>query len=140
MDFHELAKELLQLRIQSIQEPASRLLSDMARGESFVLNCLLMHGMKAHPKELSKDMAVSTARIAALLNHMEEKGLFTRQDDPNDNRQVIVSLTPEGNRAIGLKRGEAVESVARMLEHLGEEDAREYLRILRKIIQNSTLA
>ena len=140
MDFHELAKELLQLRLQSIQEPASRLLSDMAWGESCVLNCLLMHGMKAHPKELSKDMAVSTARIAALLNHMEEKGLITRQDDPNDNRQVIVSLTPEGNRAIGLKRGEAVESVARMLEHLGEEDAREYLRILRKIIQNSTLA
>ena len=99
-----------------------------------------MHGMKAHPKELSKDMAVSTARIAALLNHMEEKGLITRQDDPNDNRQVIVSLTPEGNRAIGLKRGVAVECVARMLEHLGEEDAREYLRILRKIIQNSTLA
>ena len=35
MDFHELAKELLQLRIQSIQEPASRLLSDMAMGRIF---------------------------------------------------------------------------------------------------------
>ena len=72
----------------------------MLRGELFVLNYLDHREGEVHPKELSEKMAVSTARIARLLNHMEEKSLVTRLPDPGDNRQIIVQLTPDGARPL----------------------------------------
>lgn len=45
-------------------------------------------------------MVVSTARIAALLNRMEEKGLISRLPDPLDNRQIIVSLSLRARRPL----------------------------------------
>ena len=100
----------------------------------FVLNYLLTHGSQAHPKELNREMAVSSARIAALLNHMEEKGLVIRKDDATDNRQVIVCLTEKGNALIEEKKAELLQNVIQLLEYLGPEDAQDYIRIQKKII------
>ena len=55
---------------------ANQQLSQMVRGEMFVLNYLFTHEGAIHPKELSRQMAVTTARIASLLNHMEQKQLL----------------------------------------------------------------
>ena len=90
MDYKEMALDLLKTRIDFLHVPVSQKLSNFIKGEYFVLNYLLTHGSQAHPKELNREMAVSSARIAALLNHMEEKGLVIRKDDATDNRQVIV--------------------------------------------------
>ena len=94
MDYEALAGELLSIRGNLLQVPANQKLSKMLRGELFVLNYLDHREGKVHPKELSEKMAVSTARIARLLNHMEEKSLVIRQPDPGDSRQIIVQLTP----------------------------------------------
>lgn len=45
-------------------------------------------------------MPVSTARIATLLNHTENKQLIVRIADPDDNRQIIVRLTDTGRSTI----------------------------------------
>ena len=108
----------------------------MLRGELFVLNYLDHREGEVHPKELSEKMAVSTARIARLLNHMEEKSLVTRLPDPGDNRQIIVQLTPDGAKAVEGARREVISYLAKMLESLGPEDARAYIRIQEKIYQN----
>ena len=78
-------------------------------------------------------MVVSTARAAALLGAMEEKGLVSRRADPLDNRQIIVTLLPAGLRAIQAIRTQVRGTVVGLLEKLGPEDAREYLRIQKKI-------
>lgn len=85
-------------------------------------------------------MVVSSARIAALLGRMEEKQLISRTQDPLNNRQVIVTLLPAGQAVIDRIRAEVLAAAARMLERLGPEDAREYLRIQRKILSNSVSA
>lgn len=137
MDYTALADELLSLRIGLLQVPANRKLSELVKGEPFVLNYLMMHQSGAFPSEISRQMVVSTARIAALLNHMEEKGLITRTADPQDNRHIIVSLTEAGAQEIREKRDEAIALTAKTLELLGPEDAREYLRIQAKLINKA---
>ena len=76
MDYTSLAQELLTVRANLLQVPANQQLSQMVRGEMFVLNYLFTHEGAIHPKELSRQMAVTTARIASLLNHMEQKQLL----------------------------------------------------------------
>ena len=92
MDYKSLANEWIALQGQLLQVPACRELSSLSKGEWFVLNYLMGHAGLVHPKDLSKGLVVSTARIAALLNHMEEQGLVTRNgrgraDDPEKARR-----------------------------------------------------
>ena len=134
MNYKEMALDLLKTRIDFLLVPVSQKLSNFIKGEYFVLNYLLTHDSQAHPKELNREMAVSSARIAALLNHMEEKGLVIRHDDATDNRQVIVSLTEKGNALIEEKKAELLQNVIQLLEYLGPEDAQNYIRIQKKII------
>ena len=136
MDSEALAGELLSIRGNLLQVPANQKLSKMLRGELFVLNYLYRREGEVHPKELSEKMAVSTARIARLLNHMEEKSLVTRLPDPGDNRQILVQLPPDGAKAGEGARREVIAYLAKMLESLGPEDARAYIRIQEKIYQN----
>lgn len=136
MDYRALAEQLVDLQTGLHQIPASRYLFALGQGTFFALNYLATHREVAYPKELSRNMAVSSARIAALLNHMEKQGLITRAADPEDNRQVVVSLTRQGEALIREKRAEAVEAIAETLEQLGPEDAEAYLRIQYKIIRN----
>ena len=136
MDYTSLAQELLTVRANLLQVPANQQLSQMVRGEMFVLNYLFTHEGAIHPKELSRQMAVTTARIASLLNHMEQKQLLQRRADPGDNRQVIVELTEQGRETIQSIRTEVIRYLRIMLEGLGPEDAQAYIRIQKKIWNN----
>ena len=136
MDYTSLAQELLTVRAKLLQVPANQQLSQMVRGEMFVLNYLFTHEGAIHPKELSRQMAVTTARIASLLNHMEQKQLLLRRADPEDNRQVIVELTEQGRQSTLKIREQVIQYLCAMLEALGPEDAQAYIRIQKKIWNN----
>lgn len=136
MDYTALANQLLGVQANLLQVPANQQMSRMVKGEVFVLNYLNIHDRIIHPKELSEKMSVSTARIASLLNHMEEKNLILRDADPSDSRQIIVRLTPHGQQMILTIRAEVITYVADMLEGLGPEDAAEYIRLQEKIWNN----
>lgn len=135
MYYELLAMELLNVRTKLLQVPAQREISKLMRGELFVLNYLKYHNGSVHPKELSEKMAVSTARIARLLNHLEDQKLIVRLTDGNDSRQIIVQLTELGEAEIEHARNKVLECTVRMLESLGAEDANEYIRIQEKIYQ-----
>ena len=86
-DYEGLATELLQVNGALLQLPALHLQVRLNQGEPFVLNYLLLHH-QAHPVELSRSGAVSSARIAALLGRLEDKGYITRgARTPLNNRQ-----------------------------------------------------
>ena len=136
MYYEALADELLHIRADLLRVPAQQKLSNMLRGELFVLNYLHDHDTIVHPKELSENLSVSTARIASLLKHMEEKNLIVRAPDSSDSRQIIVRLTEDGKKAIQTYREDVLADLARTLESLGPDDAREYIRIQKKIYCN----
>lgn len=133
MDYMELANELIDVQGLLLQVPAEQKLSKMAMGSLFVLNYLAFNEGCVHPKDLSEKMAVSSARIARLLNYLEEKKMVRRYADPQDNRQVIVVLTETGRNEIHRIRAEVLPSLADMLEKIGPEDAEAFIRIQKKI-------
>jgi len=135
MYYESLAFELLNVRAKLLQVPAQREISKLMRGELFVLNYLKYSNDPVHPKELSEKLAVSTARIARLLNHLEDQKMIVRFTDEHDSRQVVVQLTELGSAEIDRVRSTVLEYTARMLESLGADDAKEYIRIQEKIYQ-----
>ncbi|WP_169543344.1 MarR family winged helix-turn-helix transcriptional regulator [Sneathiella aquimaris] len=48
------------------------------------------------PKDLAKDMMLSTAAMTNRLDRLEKRGLIVRNSDPQDRRSLKVSLTDEG--------------------------------------------
>lgn len=106
-----------------------------ARGECFVLRCLARSKVPLLPSDLSEQTHASTARIAVVLNVLEKKGLISRTIDPADRRRILVSLTETGQAYAASVRAQLCEKMKCLLEELGEQDAREYLRITKRILE-----
>lgn len=128
-----LAEKMLSLRARLSHLPAGEAISDACGGEFFALS-LLLDDAPGCPSGLSRSMGVSSARIAALLKHLEQKGWIRRCADELDERRVNVSLTDAGRELINRRRREAIERVAAALRSLGEEDAHEYVRLQQKML------
>ncbi len=137
MDYREAALELLKIRAKLMQIPAQKAMNEFTKGEFGVLDFLYKSNGKAFPKELSRNMNVSSARIAAILKSLEAKGLVVRKEYAEDARQVVAALTENGSRIILEKRKMLIASAVYILERLGEEDAMELLRIQKKILDNA---
>ena len=135
MDYEKLANEIINMRGSRQHVSFDRKLSDVAKGEMFVLNYLKNHGNKAHPKELSDEMIVSTARTAVILNHLENDGLIERVHDDTDNRQIFVCLSLKGIEVIQEHYNNVIRYMVKIFEKIGEKDAREYVRIQKEIMK-----
>ena len=137
MNYIESAEDIF-IYIKSIRKIAAlRYISDMTQGESAVLSYLLVEHNGATAGELTDAFGVGTSRTAALLNTLEKKGYAIRRPDPCDRRRVLVYITEEGRRVAEVKYREAIAGVAESLSRLGEEDATELTRIMRKVAVNS---
>ncbi len=136
MDYGILAENMMESFGSLLQVPAIQGAIDMARGDLGVMNYLLMHDNSAYPKQMSDVMAISTARVAAILNRLERMDLICRSPDGRDNRKIIVRLTEKGIDSIKQKRENLKQVLADVLDMLGEEDAQHFIRIQKRISQN----
>lgn len=50
--------------------------------------------------ELARAERVSTATMTRLLTHLSKAGLLARDPDPEDGRQILITLTDEGATAL----------------------------------------
>ena len=107
-------------------------MNELEHGIYYALHCLEEQG-EICPKDLARSMAVSPARIAALLRHMEKEGLIARLPDPSDNRQVRISATAVGIALIRQRREQLLRTLSAALAELGPEDAAAYLRLRRRL-------
>ena len=135
MDYQAMAEELLEIQISVQLASINQRISKLSQGMYFALQYLLAHGGAAHPRELSQGMSVSSARVAALLNRMEEQGLIKRSADAKDNRQIITSITEKGIGMLEKTRRQLLDDMAKTLEAIGPEDTLTYLRIRHKIAE-----
>lgn len=134
MDYFSLAEKMLSVRARLSHLLAGEAVSDACGGEFFALSLLLLRDEPSCPSELSRSMGVSSARIAALLKHLEQKGWISRSADEHDERRVNVLLTDAGRELINSRRRDAIERVSAALRELGEEDAHEYVRLQQKML------
>ena len=137
MDCEVLAEMLVDQTELLFRHGPHKLIGKNARGECFVLRCLARSKALLLPSDLSEQSHASTARIAVVLNTLEKKGLISRAIDPTDRRRILVSLTNVGQEYVAVVRTQLREDMKHLLEELGEQDAREYLRITKRILQIS---
>ncbi|MEO7448975.1 MAG: MarR family transcriptional regulator [Humibacillus sp.] len=99
--------------------------SEMAPHQFSVL-CRL-EGTPRTNSELAEIERVSAPSMKRTTGSLVEAGFVARADDPTDGRQVILSLTPEGQRAVGRIRRHRDEWMLSRFEHLTDEE-RDLLR------------
>lgn len=135
MEIDEIAIELIKISSEISKIKMNKGIQMFSGGELFVLNLLEHNESKLISKEIEQNLHVSSARVAAIVNQLERKNYVTRSLDSEDNRQTIVTITSEGQLFLNNKKKEVIQATVDMLNKLGAEDAREYLRLQKKILE-----
>ena len=137
MDYSALSKELIRhmMRISAI--PMQKHMDRFVCGEMFVL-LQLNRAPGSLPSELAKSSGTSTAHIAKILRNLQAKGEITRQPDPDDRRRVTVLLTDAGLERIHRATEHMLGEINKLMDHLGESDAQELVRIIGRIAEMKT--
>ena len=137
--YTELAKEYLEVIHELHGHRPQRQTLEFMKGEVHVLHFLgKAEGQQVAPGDISREMKISTARVAAALNSLEQKGMICRCPNPDDRRKVLVNLTGKGGAAAKQLFQENIESMGQWLGYLGKEDAGTLLNILKKLAQMPT--
>ena len=134
MDTRKMASELLDSLSQLFRGPM-REVRGLSGGETGMLGYLLMQGGTSAPTEISQFFHITTARVTNALNSLEKKGLVRREPVPEDRRRVTVSITAAGRAAMQERIDEIMADTARLLDALGERDAEEFLRLMKRVIE-----
>lgn len=130
MDYRALAVELFSSLNAFKKLRPQKHISESMRGEAFALQYIAMRGGPVLPGEISNEMGISSARIAATLNDLERKGYITRRIDNTDRRRILVESTEKGEMLARLHNQKLLDNITEMLSVLSEDDARELVRIL----------
>ncbi|MGN1419315.1 MAG: MarR family winged helix-turn-helix transcriptional regulator [Acutalibacteraceae bacterium] len=105
------------------------------KGENFLLSYLYSIGGESTPGDLASVLHVSGARVAAILRSIERKKLIERIGDKNDKRRVTVRITQKGKEWVTLAGSEMYGYALNVIDKLGEDDTRELVRILKKMMR-----
>ncbi|MDR2698490.1 MAG: MarR family transcriptional regulator [Candidatus Methanoplasma sp.] len=135
MDYNALAEEFVRNMRSAQTAMKHKPLPEDIRGESLILFCIANEGGRTVPGELSNMMCVSSARVATVLNSLEDKELITRRIDVSDRRKIIVEITPKGERHVNELQKKQIEMMKDILISLGEEDAEELVRIVGRLAE-----
>ena len=105
------------------------------RGEMAVLRQLGESGNALTAGDLSRELRMTTSRIAAVLNSLQKKGLIERGGDAQDRRRVLVRLTGEGSALCEHRKACVRRRLAAIFEQLGMEDTRAFVRIMGRVFE-----
>lgn len=108
------------------------------KGENLMLAILMEMGGKATPGELIQYTECTAARLTAIAKSLESKGFVKRIQNSEDKRSTIIEMTSEGISKFMLLQKEAIESILNLIEKLGENDAREFVRLVQRLSEISS--
>ena len=85
--------------------------------------------------EISALLQITPAAVTHMVNPLEEKGFLERRADPNDRRVVLVAPTQKGEQTAEAFLVSIQDQLFGVMNHLGEQDSREFLRLMRCAIE-----
>ena len=99
----------------------------------YIAMMVLWEEKEINVKELGKRLYLDSGTLTPVLKRLEQKNLICRQRDSKDERNLIVSLTAEGEQL----KEKAVEIPQKMAGcvKLDEKDAAVLYRILHEMLQ-----
>ena len=82
---------------------------------------------------LGRSIFMEPANIGALVRRLAERGLVTREPDPDDRRAIRVSITPAGIELLAVARTEADAANTHTLSVLEPAERAELMALLRRL-------
>lgn len=105
------------------------------KGENLMLAILMQAGGKATPGEIMRYADFTAARLTAIAKKLESKGFVKRIQNLQDKRSTIIEMTYEGVVHFKIIQKEIIGNVLNLIEHLGENDAEEFLRLIKRLAE-----
>ncbi len=90
------------------------------------------------PASLAEMAGVSRATMTGLIDTLERDGLVTRNPDPADRRQLLVSITAKGEDLLVSMLPEHFRRISVLLSPLSEPERRSFVQILTKIVNQAS--
>ena len=131
--YRQLAEELFYSMDHSCRRPTHEEVSASMRGEMAVLRLLEHQDEALTAGEISRMLNMTTSRIAAVLGSLEKKNMIVRSVDELDKRRILVTLTGEGLEFCRKKKECAISDMTGLLMQLGESDAKEFVRLMKRV-------
>jgi DNA-binding MarR family transcriptional regulator len=119
--------------IQTRKQAFHKKVDDLSLGERKILGYLTFGKNGVTSGVLSEHLHLSTPRVASALNSLSKKGYIERNKDNQDKRMVIVTITESGKDFVREEHEEALGTLEQILHKLGEQDAKEFVRIVKRI-------
>jgi DNA-binding MarR family transcriptional regulator len=91
-------------------------------------------------RALADALGMHAPRLVALIDELEERGLVVRQRDPDDRRNYAISLTDDGQRALGELAGVARSHESAITAALDDDERAQLLALLRRVAEDQWLA
>lgn len=133
MNYEKTAETLFeQLRTRS-SSSLTDILNEFNRGEVGVLSYLAFEKDEASAGELSEKLNVTTARIASILNSLENKKFIKRKEDNSDKRKTLVVITDKGKELANNTKKEIINKIILVIKEVGYNEINEYVKIALKI-------
>lgn len=85
--------------------------------------------------KISKELNISTARVAVLLKKLETKGLIEKTVHEADARVTIVRLSEHGQKTANAMREDLFEKVNRLIDTIGMERMLEFSKTFDEVNQ-----
>ena len=109
--------------------------SDLELWEFDVLAALRRAGApyRLSPKALLQQTLVSSGTMTNRIDRLVERGLVTRETDPNDGRGILVSMTKAGGQRVDAAIELLLQAEAELLDRLPRADQERLSALLRKL-------
>lgn len=101
------------------------------RPNEIFLMMALRHGA-TRPSELAARMGISAGAVTQILTGLEENGLITRTDDPDDRRSVFASFTDKGRGILDREMESTGRAYAGFAAELGRDDTLRLIGLLER--------
>lgn len=89
---------------------------------------------RTYATDIIKHFGLTPGRVANILKKLEQRQLIVRHEDTVDQRKFCILLTKKGVMYANELYSQMNDGHARILAALGQEDASEGLRILKRVI------
>ena len=133
LKIEELIDELTEQLPRRKIDWAGRTHSEGGSAAGAVMRCIARSETGVSPGDLGRMLGVTGPRITVILNELEKRGHIHRATAEEDRRGVVVTLTPEGKRTLKEFNDRYRARVLRLMEKVGEDDAKALLRIVRAV-------
>ena len=134
MQHDSLVHELFAIIRQYSQVPFQEHSRNFATGEMAILFYLNSIQDGATAGDICNYLQVTTGRIASALNSLEKKNFIQRKTHEKDKRKVKVCITSYGRDYVLQNYDNGIVISKNVLENLGEKDTKEFIRIVKKLM------